>query len=85
MKRILIIISEYGYWGEELVGPLETFDKAGYKVDFATAHGKRPAPLPPSMDPTYIDPPLGKAVTSPEVAQKTKDLDALFPLEIERL
>ena len=62
--------------GRELVGPLETFDQAGYEVDFATPHGKRPIPLPPSMDPDYIDPPLGKSVTSVEVAQKTKDLDA---------
>jgi putative intracellular protease/amidase len=76
LKRILIVLSEYGYWGEELVGPLETFDAAGYEVDFATPHGKRPIPLPPSMDPEYIDPPLGKSVTSKEVAQKTKDLDA---------
>ena len=76
MKRILIVLSEYGYWGEELVGPLDTFDAAGYKVDFATPHGKRPIPLPPSMDPDYIDPPLGKSVTSKEVAKKTRDLDA---------
>ena len=50
-KRILIVLSEFGYWGEELVGPLETFDEAGYQVDFATPKGKRPTPLPPSMDP----------------------------------
>ena len=59
-KRILIVLSEFGYWGEELVGPLETFDEAGYEVDFATPKGKRPTPLPPSMDPQYIDPPLGQ-------------------------
>ena len=41
-KRILIVLSEFGYWGEELVGPLETFDEAGYEVDFATPKGKRP-------------------------------------------
>ena len=76
MKRILIILSEFGYWGEELVGPLETFDEAGYEVDFATPKGKRPTPLPPSMDPHYIDPPLGKSVTSAEVADKVKALDA---------
>jgi putative intracellular protease/amidase len=76
LKRILIVLSEYGYWGEELIGPLDTFDAAGYEVDFATPHGKRPIPLPPSMDPDYIDPPLGKSVTSAEVAQKTRDLDA---------
>ena len=75
-KRILIILSEFGYWGEELVGPLETFDEAGYEVDFATPKGKRPTPLPPSMDPAYIDPPLGKSVTSAEVAEKVKALDA---------
>ena len=49
-KKILIILSEWGYWGEELVGPLETFDQAGYEVDFATPKGKRPDALPPSMD-----------------------------------
>lgn len=76
MKRILILISEYGYWGEELVGPLETFDKAGYKVDFATPTGKRPVALTPSMDPTFVDPPLGKPVVSKAVAKKTKDLEA---------
>lgn len=31
-KRILIVLSERGYWGEELIGPLETFDAAGYQV-----------------------------------------------------
>lgn len=74
-KKVLIILSEYGYWGEELIGPLETFDKAGYEVTFATPNGKRPIPLPPSTDPNYIDPPLGRSVTSAEVAQKVLDLD----------
>ena len=32
MKRILFVISEWGYWGEELVGPLEACDDAGYEV-----------------------------------------------------
>jgi len=75
-KRILIVLSEWGYWGEELLGPLETFDKAGYEVDFATPTGKRPVALPPSMDADFYDPPLGRTVTSPEVAQKVKDLEA---------
>ncbi|WP_035847907.1 type 1 glutamine amidotransferase domain-containing protein [Kitasatospora azatica] len=74
-KRILIVLSEYGYWGEELVGPLETFDKAGYDVTFATPTGKRPVPLPPSFDPEYIDPPLGRGVTSTEMAEKVIALD----------
>jgi putative intracellular protease/amidase len=74
-KKILIILSEYGYWGEELIGPLDTFDAAGYDVTFATPTGKRAPALPPSMDPSYVDPPLGKSVTSPEVAAKTKVID----------
>jgi putative intracellular protease/amidase len=74
-RRILIILSEWGYWGEELIGPLETFDQAGYGVDFATPKGKRPVALPPSMDPDYIDPPLGRSVTSTEVAQKVRDIE----------
>lgn len=75
-KRILVVLSEYGYWGEELLGPLETFDQAGYEVDFATPNGKRAHALPPSMDENYIDPPLGRSVTSAEVASKVRDLDA---------
>lgn len=74
-KKVLIILSEYGFWGEELIGPLETFDAAGYEVDFATPKGKRPVALPPSMDPEYVDPPLGKSVTSKEVADKVKAID----------
>lgn len=74
-KSILIILSEYGFWGEELIGPLETFDQAGYKVTFATPKGKRAVALPPSMDPQYIDPPLGKSVTSKTVADKVKAID----------
>ncbi len=75
-RRILIVLSEWGYWGEELIGPLEVFDQAGYTVDFATPTGKRPVPLPPSYDPDYIDPPLGRTVTTPEMAAKVKALDA---------
>jgi len=74
-KSILIILSEYGFWGEELIGPLETFDKAGYTVTFATPKGKRAVALPPSMDANYIDPPLGRGVTSKEVADKVKKID----------
>ena len=74
-RRILIVLSEYGYWGEELIGPLETFDAAGYEVSFATPTGKRPVALPPSMDPDYVDPPLGRSVTSAETAAKVRSLD----------
>lgn len=74
-KKILIVLSEWGYWGEELLGPLEIFDAAGYELTFATPKGKRPVALPPSMDPNYIDPPLGRPVTSREVAGKVRELN----------
>jgi putative intracellular protease/amidase len=67
-KRILVILSERGYWAEELVGPLSAFDAQGYEVRFATPTGKRPHALPPSLDESYVDPPLGRSVTTPEVA-----------------
>jgi putative intracellular protease/amidase len=75
MKKILVVLSEWGYWGEELVGPLEVMDKAGYKSVFVTPNGKRPHALPPSMDSSFIDPPLGRCVTTEEMARKTKALD----------
>lgn len=80
-KRVLFILSEYGYWGEELIGPLEMLEQAGYSVDFATPTGKRAHALPPSMDPDYFDPPLGKSVTSHEVAAKVKALEASTRLD----
>lgn len=74
-RKILIVLSEWGYWGEELIGPLETFDAAGYQIEFATPTGKRPVALSSSMDPTYVDPPLGRPVVSDTMAQKVKALD----------
>ncbi len=74
-KKILIVLSEWGYWGEELIGPLEMFDAAGYESVFATATGRRPVPLPPSMDPDFVDPPLGKSVTTSEMARKVREID----------
>jgi putative intracellular protease/amidase len=74
-RKILIVLSEYGYWGEELLGPLVAFDRNGYESVFATPTGKRPQALPPSLDPGYIDPPLGRSVTTPEVAVAARELD----------
>src|SRR5215213_431319 len=75
MRKIMIVLSEWGFWGEELTGPLETFDAKGYESRFYTPTGKGPRALPPSMDPQYIDPPLGKSVTSAEMAEKVRNID----------
>ncbi len=72
MKQILFVISEWGYWGEELVGPLEACDDAGYDVSFVTPTGRKPTPLSVSLDPSYIDPPLGRGVTTPAMATKSR-------------
>lgn len=74
-KKILIMLSEYGYWGEELVGPLSKFDERGYDVVFATPNGARPRALPPSLEPDFIDPPLGRSVVSREVAKLAREVD----------
>jgi putative intracellular protease/amidase len=74
-KRILVILSEHGYWGEELLGPLTMFDERGYEVTFATPTGKRPHALPPSLEASYFDPPLGRSVTTEEVARLARELD----------
>ncbi|GHJ09834.1 hypothetical protein TPA0907_42010 [Micromonospora humidisoli] len=74
-RRILVVLSEYGYWAEELVGPVEAFDSAGYQVTFATANGRRAHALPPSLDPDYIDPPLGRSVTTVDMANRGRRLD----------
>ncbi|MBB5954353.1 putative intracellular protease/amidase [Saccharothrix tamanrassetensis] len=80
-KKILFILSEYGYWGEELLGPVVACDENGYQAVFATATGKRPQALPPSLDPGYVDPPLGRSVTTPEVAVAATALDGSSRLD----
>jgi putative intracellular protease/amidase len=76
MKRILCMISEWGYWGEELVGPYDVLIEAGYTFDFVTAKGRKPPALPPSMDESYIDPPLDKHVTDAHYAKRTQEIDS---------
>jgi len=74
-KKVLVMLSGHGYWGEELIGPVEALDAAGYQTVFVTPKGERPKPLPPSMDETYVDPPLGRPVTTKEMASKVRCLD----------
>ena len=74
-KKILIVLSEWGYWGEELIGPLDAFDAARYDVTFVTPKGRRPIALSASMDPNFIDPSLGRTVTTNEMAQRVRELD----------
>ncbi len=83
-KKILAVLSEYGYWGIELVGPLEKLEAAGYEVEFITPTGKKAEALPPSYDPTYFDPPLGIAVTTPLAAEKVIAFEATNRLDVRK-
>lgn len=81
MKKVLVVLSEWGYWGEELVGPLEVLDAHGYEATFVTPKGQRAHALPPSMTAGYWDPPLdnrksiiaGKHVTGHALEYDYKD------------
>lgn len=74
-RKILMLVSNKGYWGEELVGPIEEFDKVGYETVIITPKGERPNAITVSKQPTYIDPPLGRSVTSEEMAKKAEEFD----------
>lgn len=71
-KKILAILSNYGYWGVELTGPMVKLEQAGYELTFATPKGERPIALPPSYDTGYMDPPLGCHVTNESDAAQVK-------------
>src|SRR4051812_549694 len=58
-RTILVVLSEYGYWGEELLGPVTAFDEQGYTTVFATPTGKRAQALPPRPDPRFRRPAVG--------------------------
>jgi putative intracellular protease/amidase len=73
-KKILAVVSNRGYWGVELTGPMTKLEQAGYTLDFVTPNGERPEALPPSYDTEYFDPPLGVCVTTPEDAEQVKSI-----------
>jgi putative intracellular protease/amidase len=79
-KPILFVLSEWGFWGEELIGPLDTLQDAGFEIQFVTPRGRRPVALPVSADATFVDPPLGKKVVVEDekgrpMAERVKEID----------
>ena len=72
-QTVLVVVSENGFWVEELLKPVDRLKEAGYGVQFVTPTGKLPFPDAASLDPTYKDPPLGREVTSSEMARRGKD------------
>lgn len=74
-NKVLVVVSENGFWFEELIKPLDRLKEAGYDIELATPKGKTPFPDGASLDPTYKDPPLDKEVTSNELAERGKSID----------
>jgi putative intracellular protease/amidase len=71
-RKILILLSEWGFWGEELIGPMEP------STPPATSRSLTPpgsVAISVSKDASFVDPPLGRSVTSPEMAQKVQAID----------
>src|SRR5258708_12861698 len=80
-KKVLIGVSENGFWIEELLKPLDRLNEAGIEYDFLVPTGKHvPFPDGASLSDTYVDPPLGRPVTAKDLAERGKktDWEALF-------
>jgi putative intracellular protease/amidase len=73
-KKILTVVSNFGYWGVELAGPRKKLVEAGYQLTYTTPKGERPIALPPSYDTDYWDPPLGCHVTTEQDAALVNEL-----------
>jgi putative intracellular protease/amidase len=73
-KKILTIVSNFGYWGVELAGPRKKLVEAGYSLIYTTPKGERPVALPPSYDTSYMDPPLGCHVTTESDARLVNEI-----------
>ncbi len=73
-KKVLMLASNYGTWGEELQAPWDALRKAGHDVTLCTPLGKKPLPLMISVDPEFVDPIIDASVNPPEVCDRIKEL-----------
>ena len=55
-KKVLILASNVGLWGEELQAPWDALKNAGFELTLATPKGVTPLPMELSMDKNFIDP-----------------------------
>jgi putative intracellular protease/amidase len=74
-RKILFMVSEWGYWGEELIGPLDVVLEKGWQPVFMTNKGKKPPALGVSMEPGFFDVPLDKVVVDEYYANRTREVD----------
>ncbi|KYH25898.1 molecular chaperone Hsp31 and glyoxalase 3 [Halalkalicoccus paucihalophilus] len=84
MVRVLFVVSEEGYWGEECIEPLTTLSDAGIEVTVATPSG-----APPVIDETSLDPEMVGEETAEwvrevhETDERLNDPEPLAAVEAE--
>jgi putative intracellular protease/amidase len=74
--KVLIAVSQHGFWVEELLKPLDRLDEAGIAYELVVPYkAKTPFPDKASLDATYVDPPLGRTVTTMDIATRGQSMD----------
>ncbi|MBP9998420.1 MAG: type 1 glutamine amidotransferase domain-containing protein [Bacteroidales bacterium] len=73
-KKVLIIATSCGSWGEELQAPWDACKKAGFEVTLATVNGKKPLPFQISVDPDFVDGVQNIKTNPKEVCDRVKAL-----------
>ena len=73
-RKVIVLATNYGTWGEELQAPWDALNKAGFDVTLSTPLGKKPLPLAVSVDPDFLDPIINFKVNPPEVCKRIKEL-----------
>lgn len=73
-KKVIILATNYGTWGEELQAPWDIIKKAGHEVTLATPRGLKPLPLKVSCDPEFFDPIIKAYTNPPDVCKRIKEL-----------
>jgi putative intracellular protease/amidase len=76
-KKVLILASNLGLWGEELQAPWDALKSAGHELVLATPKGMTPLPLELSMNKDFVDPMQNYHVNPSEVVDRINQvLDA---------
>ena len=69
-KKVIILATNYGTWGEELQAPWDIIKNAGHEVTLATPRGLKPLPLKVSCDPEFFDPIIKTYTNPPDVCKR---------------
>ncbi|MDD2365068.1 MAG: DJ-1/PfpI family protein [Desulfuromonadaceae bacterium] len=74
MKKVLILASNLGLWGEELQAPWDALKKGGFQLVLATEKGITPLPLQLSVDKNFVDPVQEYNVNPAEVVDRIMEI-----------